>query len=73
MAFAACRRSASDRPSRLGVNSSSSTARATRSRVASETFACWCMTRETVAMETPACRATSRIVGRTRFSPHAES
>jgi hypothetical protein len=26
-----------------------------------------------VAMETPACRATSRIVGRTRFSPHAES
>ncbi len=63
MPFAACRRSASERPSRLGVNWSSSTAAVTRSRVSSATLAWPCMTRETVAMETPARLATSRIVG----------
>ena len=59
MPLAACRPSASERPSRLGVKLSSSTAARTRARVASVTRSESRSARDTVAMDTPARWATS--------------
>ncbi len=64
MPLAAWRRSASWRPSWLGLYSSSRAATITRSRVSGRTPLELRMTRETVAMETSAWRATSRMVCR---------
>jgi len=58
MPLAACRRSASPRPSRLGTNRSVSMASSTRSRVSPATGPLSRMTRDTVVIDTPACAAT---------------
>ncbi len=59
MPLAACLPSARLTPARLGVNRSSSTTRITLSRVAPATGPVPRNARDTVAMDTPARRATS--------------
>jgi hypothetical protein len=58
MPFAACRRSASPRPNRLGTNRSVSIASSTRSRVSAATGPLSRITLDTVVIDTPACAAT---------------
>jgi hypothetical protein len=59
MPFAACRPSASDRPSRLGVKFSAATASSTRARVGAATRPGSRSARDTVAIDTPARSATA--------------